>query len=184
MFRRQALDRGAYKIKADKVVTGHNADDIAETVLMNVLRGDFFRLGKCVDILTGDSQAKQQDQDLKLALLPRVKPFKYTYEKEIVMYAYHKKLEYFSTECIYSPTAYRGYVRELIKDLEKIRPSSIIDIIHSAEQIAIKHNAIRPNKMKCISCGFIASNQLCKACALLSILNQQKNKLQIHYTHN
>jgi cytoplasmic tRNA 2-thiolation protein 1 len=49
------------------------------------------------------------------------------------MYAYHKKLEYFSTECIYSPTAYRGYVRELIKDLEKVRPSSVIDIIHSGE---------------------------------------------------
>jgi cytoplasmic tRNA 2-thiolation protein 1 len=49
--------------------------------------------------------------------LPRSKPFKYTYEKEIVMYAYYyKKLEYFSTECIYSPNAYRGHVRALIKD--------------------------------------------------------------------
>ena len=39
--------------------------------------------------------------------LPRCKPFKYTYEKEIVLYAYYKKLDYFSTECIYSPNAYR-----------------------------------------------------------------------------
>jgi len=39
--------------------------------------------------------------------LPRCKPFKYTYEKEIVMYAYFKNLDYFSTECIYSPNAYR-----------------------------------------------------------------------------
>lgn len=39
--------------------------------------------------------------------LPRCKPFKYTYEKEIVLYAYFKKLDYFSTECIYSPNAYR-----------------------------------------------------------------------------
>ena len=61
----------------------------------------------------------------------RSKPFKYTYEKEIVMYAYHKKLDYFSTECIYSPNAYRGHARAFIKDLEKIRPSTIIDIIHS-----------------------------------------------------
>lgn len=35
VFRRQALDRGAALLKADKIVTGHNADDIAETVLMN-----------------------------------------------------------------------------------------------------------------------------------------------------
>ena len=31
-----------------------------------------------------------------------------TYEKkEIVMYSYFKKLDHFSTECIYSPNAYR-----------------------------------------------------------------------------
>ena len=40
-------------------------------------------------------------------LISRSKPFKYAYEKEIVMYAYFKKLDYFSTECIYSPNAYR-----------------------------------------------------------------------------
>ena len=50
--------------------------------------------------------------------LPRVKPFKYTYEKEIVMYAYFKKLDYFSTECVYAPFAARGYARDFIKDLE------------------------------------------------------------------
>ena len=102
------------KIKADKILTGHNADDIAETVYMNILRGDFFRLGKCVDIVTGGVDRKDDDEGL-----PRAKPFNYTYEKEIVMYAHFKKLDYFTTECIYAPGAYRGYVRELIKDLEK-----------------------------------------------------------------
>lgn len=87
VFRRQALDRGAQLIKADKILTGHNADDIAETVYMNLLRGDFFRLGKCVEITTGG--AKQDDEDMHL---PRSKPFKYTYEKEIVMYAHFKRL--------------------------------------------------------------------------------------------
>jgi cytoplasmic tRNA 2-thiolation protein 1 len=56
----------------------------------------------------------------------RSKPFKYTYEKEIVMYAYFKKLDYFSTECIYSPNAYRGHARTFLKDLEAIRPSAIV----------------------------------------------------------
>jgi len=35
VFRRQALDRGAAMLDVDHIVTGHNADDIAETVLMN-----------------------------------------------------------------------------------------------------------------------------------------------------
>uniref|UniRef100_A0A7S3FXL1 Cytoplasmic tRNA 2-thiolation protein 1 n=1 Tax=Strombidium rassoulzadegani TaxID=1082188 RepID=A0A7S3FXL1_9SPIT len=172
VFRRQALDRGAIMVKADKILTGHNADDIAETVYMNILRGDFFRLGKCVDIIT----AQQADD----SGLPRAKPFKYTYEKEIVMYAHFKRLDYFSTECIYSPNAYRGYVRELIKDLEKIRPSTIIDIIHSAEQMKIDVQTVKfPKKMYCTRCGFVSSNELCKACVLLQGLNTGKAKQAI-----
>ena len=38
VFRRQALDRGAAALAVDHIVTGHNADDIAETILMNSTR--------------------------------------------------------------------------------------------------------------------------------------------------
>lgn len=34
------------------------------------------------------------------------------------MYAYFKKLDYFSTECVYAPFAARGFARDLVKDLE------------------------------------------------------------------
>ncbi|KAG5440007.1 hypothetical protein PCK2_000699 [Pneumocystis canis] len=46
VFRRQALDRGAAMLNIDHIVTGHNADDIAETIIMNcsILRGDIARL--------------------------------------------------------------------------------------------------------------------------------------------
>ena len=156
-------------IKADKIITGHNADDIAETVYMNILRGDFFRLAKCVDIVTGAGD-----------ILPRCKPFKYTYEKEIVMYAHFKKLDYFSTECIYYPNSYRGYVRELIKDLERTRPSTIIDIIHSGESLKIDTSMVKlPQKRNCSKCGFISSNEICKACELLDGLNKGKPRMAI-----
>lgn len=158
VFRRQALDRGAELVGADKVATGHNADDIAETVVMNLLRGDFPRLVRCSEAVTGDAGGDS---------LPRVKPFKYTYEKEIVMYAYYKKLTYFATECIYSPEAFRGHARQFIKDVEMVRSRSILDTILSAETFRADDSLSRKQTLgSCIRCGYMTSQELCKACLL------------------
>ncbi|XP_019085026.1 PREDICTED: cytoplasmic tRNA 2-thiolation protein 1-like isoform X1 [Camelina sativa] len=164
----KALDRGATLLKVDKLVTGHNADDIAETVLLNILRGDIARLSRCTSITTGEDGP-----------IPRCKPFKYTYEKEIVMYAYFKKLDYFSTECIYSPNAYRGFAREFIKDLERLRPRAILDIIKSGEDFRIATTTKMPEQGTCERCGYISSQKWCKACVLLEGLNRGLPKMGI-----
>ena len=164
VFRRQALDRGAVLLNANKIVTGHNADDIAETVFLNVLRGDFPRLTRCTNSITGEESA-----------LPRCKPFKYTYEKEIVMYAFHKKLDYFATECTYSPQAYRGFTREFIKDVEIIEPKGILNTIVSGDEMKLgADESEKPLQVqgKCVRCGYMTSQEVCKACVLLEGLRK------------
>lgn len=202
VLRRQALDRGAAKLGIHHVVTGHNADDMAETVLMNLLRGDTVRLENSCAILTLSAGSP----------IKRSKPFKYAYQKEIVLYAHYKKLDYFSTECTYAPEAFRGTARELLKGLGAIRPSCIMDIIYSGEHLVLAEkkkitklykngrgkkstkdlseqeinadgsvslNVQKKDGNTCEKCGYITSNKVCKACMLLAGLEVNRAKSSV-----
>lgn len=80
MFRRQALDRAALRTGCTELATGHNADDAAETVLMNFLRGDVGRLQRMGAAARQQRQREAADPSEDESL-PRVKPLKYSYEK-------------------------------------------------------------------------------------------------------
>ncbi|KAF7639326.1 Glutamine-dependent NAD(+) synthetase [Meloidogyne graminicola] len=75
VFRRQALDRVALNVGVLKLATGHNVDDGAETVLMNILRGDFGRLKRFGEFNNNNNNDDEES-------LPRVKPLKYSFEKK------------------------------------------------------------------------------------------------------
>lgn len=63
IMRRACLSRGAATFGRDALLaTGHNADDVAETALLNLVRGDFSKLKRCtdeiVDLHVGNAKIK------------------------------------------------------------------------------------------------------------------------------
>lgn len=167
VLRRQALDRGAVLCKADKLATGHNADDVAETLLLNLVRGDAARMARCGGGQTGGKEERSEegergDETTATATttaataaancssssppppalaLPRVKPFLHTYEKEIVLYAHHKRLDYFCTECSHAKFAARGGPREAVKAMEAAAPAAVAGLVRTA--VALSEAAAR-----------------------------------------
>lgn len=171
VFRRQGLDRAVTIVGATKIATGHNADDIAETVLMNLLRSDTPRLARCAGVATEGE-----------GVVPRVKPLKFAYEKEIVLYAHFKKLDYFTTECSYSTEAFRGNARTLLKNLEMLRPSAIADVVHSGDclpQPELGEEGATSTLQRCSKCGYISSQSVCRACVLMEGLNSGRPRVEI-----
>ncbi|KAJ3438185.1 cytoplasmic tRNA 2-thiolation protein [Anaeramoeba flamelloides] len=169
IFRRQALDVGAKKISATKIVLGHNANDYAETTLLNLIRGDLSRLKRGSTIITDSGYGPA-----------RIKPFKYVYQEEIVKYAFLKKLDYHSVECPYAINAQRGLPRVYLNQLDRVASWSVLGFIKSNEQLQI--NEKKKKKLiakKCIKCGFLTSQKLCQACVLRQTLEDSFSKLKI-----
>ncbi|XP_010572430.1 PREDICTED: cytoplasmic tRNA 2-thiolation protein 1, partial [Haliaeetus leucocephalus] len=154
VFRRQALEKGARLLGVDWIVTGE-------------------RLGGHWEALGGDPAGHRRAPSVApWPAVPRCKPLRHAYEKEIVLYAYFEGLDYVSTECVYAPHAYRGYARTLLKDLEATRASTVAALGHSGRRLAVAAEVATKTLGACGRCGFAASQPLCKACVLLASLER------------
>lgn len=56
---------------------------------------------------------------------------------------------------------------------------SFVDIIHSGEAFEIKTGIKMPTQKTCERCGYMSSNEVCKACVLLEGLNRGLPQLGI-----
>jgi len=176
VFRRDALSRYATELGADKLLTGHNLDDEAESALMNFLEGDIEQMAQHFDASLGPFEGgdAEQTRGESESFVPRAKPLRDIPEREVALYARLRELPAHITECPHAEEAYRGEIQELLYDLEQNHPGTRHSIMAGYEQLAAlaatTHRGDDRDAGECRRCGGPTGGDLCRKCGLLEAL--------------
>ncbi len=136
------------------LATGHNMDDEAQTILINLARGNkdlLFRQGPTT-----------AENDL---FVRKVKPFYFLKEKHILTYIVLRGIKVDFAECPYAHTSYRLSVRDLLNKEEEINPGTKRNIVET--YLSLKKETPPPHLSICERCGEASKEKLCKACKLM-----------------
>ena len=166
VLRRYLVNKFCRKHKADKVVTGHNLDDEAQSVIMNFFRNTLdlsARLGPITGII----------KDKKF--VPRVKPLYFCSEKEVISYAKFMRFDVEFAPCPCRTDAFRNKVRIFLDNLEKKNPKIKENIVKGflAMLPSLKKRYFTKEKINyCKTCGEPAKKEICNVCSILSRISR------------
>lgn len=167
VLRRYLLNRYSRE-RFDCLATGHNLDDEAQAILMNILRNDL-KLALRTGPVSGIVQSP--------GFVKRVKPMYFISEKEITRYSKLREFPVRYSICPCSVDAYRRKHKNFLDEYEKAHPSVKYNIVRIHERLM---DLIRPKELDmgevnhCSTCGEPASNEECATCRLLKELNSKK----------
>lgn len=157
VLRRHLLNQGAREANANKLATGHNLDDIAQTVFMNIMRNEPMRLARFSTPIVRDPK-----------FIARIRPLLKTPEREVAIYAMVKGIELENIECPYARFAFRSHVRKMLNETEEKYPGTKFKVVNSflemEDALWTKYSKSAAALIFCKSCGEPSSNELCMFC--------------------
>jgi uncharacterized protein (TIGR00269 family) len=163
ILKRYLLNKYAKKLGFDRLATGHNMDDEAQAVMMNLFRADlnmFERQGA----VTGKPNK---------SFVQRIKPLYEVLERDVEKYSKLMKFPVNYGRCPCSVDAYRRKYRAMLDALEKKNKDVKKNILAAHERIKKKLSRKRKNRegknvviKNCKLCGEPSSNDVCRTCGL------------------
>jgi uncharacterized protein (TIGR00269 family) len=174
VFRRDVLERYAEALGADKLLTGHNLDDEAQTALMNVFSGDVKQMAKHFDASLGPFPARAESD----RFVPRAKPLRDVPEKEVALYAHLQDLPAHITECPHASEAYRGEIQQLLLEMEESHPGTRHSILSGYEELAelaalrYRDEGASSDFGECDRCGAPTAREVCRKCYLVEAVDE------------
>lgn len=160
VWRRRLLNTAARNLEADALVLGFNLDDLAQTVLMNLVRADLDRLRRMAP-----------HRQRQAGLVPRIAPLAGIPEREVFLYARLTGLPFDHGECPHSARAARNIFREIVWQLEETLPGSRHALLRTQKQLAdlLEQRAGPVGPGRCRACGEPAAAEFCRACEYLHL---------------
>lgn len=174
VFRRQLLQKSASRLKADKLALGHNLDDAAQTVLLNLYRNEPARLARFWPISDGEESSS--------GLVPRIRPLIRCSEKEVALWAALHNVPIHYGACPYAVEAMRQTVRTQLNQMEDRYPGTKVRIFNAFVKMraglvkAAEADAATSSLSTCPQCGEISSGGPCAACRMLERLASERQR--------
>lgn len=164
VWRRTALNRAARDLGAVRLALGFNLDDLAQTVLMNLSRGEPLRLAQMAP------HTRSQD-----GLVPRIAPLASVPEREVYLFARLEGIPFDHGTCPHAARAARNVYREVLWQLEEAVPGTRHALLRTREKLlplllAEGDGGDIGAPGRCRSCGEPASGELCRACTYREVL--------------
>ena len=162
VWRRYLLNKHAKKLGVDKVITGHNLDDEAQAIIMNMFKANTKLAGRLGPI------SGLEENDL---FVQRVKPLYFCAEKEVRLYALLQKFQIEFTECPYSKEGYRHHIQEMLNDFEhkyKGTKQGIVNSFLDLLPLLKEQDKITTETtiQQCNKCGEASNKEICNACVM------------------
>jgi uncharacterized protein (TIGR00269 family) len=154
-MRRQTMNLLATRAEADYLALGINLDDYAQSVLMNVIKGDTVRMSRMAP------HENQHD-----GLVKRVIPLWKIPEKEVLIYSILQGIKVDRLSCPYAGRAERNEIREIISGLEEKHPGTAYAIAKFGEEVkkSLASAGEYAHLGNCRICGTPTTSDICSVC--------------------
>lgn len=169
ILRRYLLNKAARKLKADKIATGHNMDDEAQSIMMN-----FFRNTLQWSARLGPKAGNAKDK----RFIPRVKPLYFIPEKQIEKYSRKMKFPVKYGRCPCASDVFRNYVRKMLDDYEKTNHDAKKNIVDYFMKILpeLKKRYRTEGYSYCSRCGEPSKRDVCRTCQIIAEVKPKRFK--------
>ena len=162
VLRRYLLNKHARKLKATKLITGHNLNDEAQAIMMNLFKNN-------IEILSRLGPSTGTIKDKKF--VQRVKPLYFVTEQEVIDYSKKQKFPVKYSHCPCRAGAYRDDINKVLEKYEKTNPYTTKNIVKWFLKISpnLKQKFKSTQKQAyCKDCGEPSRKDQCMTCQILA----------------